>query len=68
MLAWHYERTPIKGLSLYYVYTWDCRASPEDDTSLDARAESHQGLSSVLVCLHMLSMATTVYLQGHHSS
>jgi hypothetical protein len=29
--------------------SWGCRASPEDDTSLDARAESHQGLSTVLV-------------------
>jgi hypothetical protein len=43
MPAWHYARTPIKGLSLFYVYTWDCRASPKDDTSLDARAESPQG-------------------------
>jgi hypothetical protein len=42
----------------YYVGTWDCSASPEEDTSLDARAESHQGLSTVLVCLHMLGMAT----------
>jgi hypothetical protein len=62
--SWYYEWTPIKGLSPYYVYTWDCRASPEDDTSLDARVESHQGLSTVLVCLHILGVAATVYTSG----